>query len=94
MIKSPLRYPGGKSRAVETISKLIPDFDEFVFGWGIGIFVKQHFPNKSFGKRFVFELYTLGNVTKEVMFNSPNLRVAKPIPYWQRLNFLNETANF
>ena len=30
MIKSPLRYPGGKSRAVETIAKLIPDFDEFV----------------------------------------------------------------
>jgi site-specific DNA-adenine methylase len=29
MIKSPLRYPGGKSRAVETIAKLLPDFDEF-----------------------------------------------------------------
>ncbi|KAA6305624.1 hypothetical protein EZS27_042722, partial [termite gut metagenome] len=27
MIKSPLRYPGGKSRAVEKIAWLIPDFD-------------------------------------------------------------------
>ena len=25
MIKSPLRYPGGKSRAVKTIAKLLPD---------------------------------------------------------------------
>jgi DNA adenine methylase len=29
MIKSPLRYPGGKSRSVDLISKIIPDFDEF-----------------------------------------------------------------
>ena len=29
MIKTPLRYPGGKSRAVKTIGPLIPDFQEF-----------------------------------------------------------------
>jgi site-specific DNA-adenine methylase len=29
MIKSPLRYPGGKSRAVDLISTLLPAFDEF-----------------------------------------------------------------
>lgn len=29
MIKSPLRYPGGKSRAVELISSLTPDFLEY-----------------------------------------------------------------
>ncbi|MDR0969815.1 MAG: hypothetical protein LBM67_04690 [Lentimicrobiaceae bacterium] len=28
MIKSPFRYPGGKSRAVETIARLIPDFTQ------------------------------------------------------------------
>jgi len=30
MLKPPLLYPGGKSRAVETIAKLIPDFSDFV----------------------------------------------------------------
>jgi len=30
MIPSPLCCPGGKSRSVETITKLIPDFDAFV----------------------------------------------------------------
>jgi len=37
MIKSPLRYPGGKSRAVKFLSKFIPDFKEFrepFFGGG------------------------------------------------------------
>lgn len=29
MIKSPLRYPGGKSRAVKIISPIIPEFKEF-----------------------------------------------------------------
>ena len=29
MIKSPLRYPGGKSRAIEKIIPLIPAFEEF-----------------------------------------------------------------
>jgi len=30
MLKFPLHYPGGKSRTVETIAKLIPDFSDFV----------------------------------------------------------------
>jgi DNA adenine methylase len=29
MIKSPLRYPGGKSRAVDLILKIIPDLKEY-----------------------------------------------------------------
>jgi len=30
MIKSPLRYPGGKSRAVQRLLALVPDvFDEY-----------------------------------------------------------------
>ena len=29
MIKSPLRYPGGKSRAIVQISDLVPEFKEF-----------------------------------------------------------------
>jgi DNA adenine methylase len=52
MIKSPLRYPGGKSRAVELISALVPDFDEFrepfLGGGSIFIYLKQRFPKKIF----------------------------------------------
>jgi len=59
MIKSPLRYPGGKSRAVNLISQLIPDFDEFrepfVGGGSVFIYVKQRFPNKKF---WINDLYT------------------------------------
>jgi DNA adenine methylase len=52
MIKSPLRYPGGKSRAVNLISTLVPDFDEFrepfVGGGSIFLYLKQKYPNKRF----------------------------------------------
>lgn len=52
MIKSPLRYPGGKSRAVDLISTLIPAFDEFrepfLGGGSVFITSKQRFPNKIF----------------------------------------------
>lgn len=52
MIRSPLRYPGGKSRVVEKISALIPKFDEyrepFVGGGSVFIYLKQKFQNKKF----------------------------------------------
>lgn len=52
MIKSPLRYPGGKSRAVDLISTLVPKFDEFrepfLGGGSVFIYLKQRFPNKKF----------------------------------------------
>lgn len=52
MIKSPLRYPGGKSRAVELISTLVPEFDEFrepfLGGGSIFIYLKQKFPDRKF----------------------------------------------
>lgn len=52
MIKSPLRYPGGKSRALNSISKLIPEFDEFrepfVGGGSVFVYLKQRFPSKTF----------------------------------------------
>jgi len=58
MIKSPLRYPGGKSRAVKIISELLPDFDEFrepfLGGGSVFIYVKQRFPEKIF---WVNDLY-------------------------------------
>lgn len=50
MIKSPLRYPGGKSKAIEQIIKYIPaDFEEyrepFVGGGSLFIYLKQIDPN-------------------------------------------------
>ena len=52
MIKSPLRYPGGKSLAVETIARLIPSFEEFrepfLGGGSVFIYMKQRYPNKKF----------------------------------------------
>ncbi|MEZ4907839.1 MAG: DNA adenine methylase [Saprospiraceae bacterium] len=52
MIKSPLRYPGGKSRAINTISPLIPEYKEFrepfLGGGSIFIYLKQKYPNRSY----------------------------------------------
>lgn len=52
MIKSPLRYPGGKNRAIKYISPLIPKFSEFrepfIGGGSVFFYVKQRFPNKEF----------------------------------------------
>jgi DNA adenine methylase len=62
MIKSPLRYPGGKSRAAELIASLIPNFEEFrepfLGGGSVFIHLKQKFPNKKFwGNDIYKELY-------------------------------------
>jgi len=70
MIKSPLRYPGGKSRAVETIAKLIPDFDEFrepfLGGGSVFIYVKQRYPNKKFWVNDLYsELYKFWIITQK-----------------------------
>jgi DNA adenine methylase len=54
MIKSPLRYPGGKSRAISQIEKQLPpnfkeNFSEyrepFVGGGSVFIYLKQKYPN-------------------------------------------------
>ncbi|HAC64554.1 MAG TPA: modification methylase [Cyanothece sp. UBA12306] len=50
LIKSPLRYPGGKSRAIKQISKQLPqkllDYREpFVGGGSVFIYLKQMYPN-------------------------------------------------
>lgn len=59
MVKSPLRYPGGKSRAVELISKLVPQFDEFrepfLGGGSLFVYLKQKFPQKQF---WINDIYT------------------------------------
>lgn len=57
-IKSPLRYPGGKSRAAEWLVSLFPDFKEyrepFLGGGSVYIKTKQMYLNK---KYWVNDLY-------------------------------------
>lgn len=59
MIKSPLRYPGGKSKAIKFIAPLIPSFDEyrepFVGGGSVFIYLKQKFPDKKFWINDIYE---------------------------------------
>jgi DNA adenine methylase len=69
MIKSPLRYPGGKSRAVELIASLLPDFDEFrepfLGGGSVFVYTKQKHPNKTFwGNDLYLELYKFWEYTQ------------------------------
>lgn len=63
MIKSPLRYPGGKSKSVDKITSIIPIFDEyrepFLGGGSVFLHLKQKYPNKKFWVNdLYFELYT------------------------------------
>ncbi len=52
IIKSPLRYPGGKSRAIDLISSISPQFDEFrepfLGGGSIYVYFKQKYPLKRY----------------------------------------------
>ncbi len=70
MIKSPLRYPGGKSRAVQLIATLFPDFDEFrepfLGGGSVFIYAKQRFPNKNFWVNDLYlELFKFWEMTQK-----------------------------
>lgn len=52
MAKSPLRYPGGKSKVINKIIELVPEFEEFrepfVGGGSLFIYLKQQYPGKEF----------------------------------------------
>jgi DNA adenine methylase len=52
LIKSPLRYPGGKSRAIDLIASISPQFDEFrepfVGGGSLYVYFKQKYPTKRY----------------------------------------------
>lgn len=68
-IKTPLRYPGGKSRAAEMLSKHIPSFSEyrepFLGGGSVFIKMKQLYPNKSFWiNDLYYDLYCFWNEIK------------------------------
>ncbi|MCX8055569.1 MAG: DNA adenine methylase [Ignavibacteria bacterium] len=70
MIKTPLRYPGGKSKAIKYIAELIPDFIEyrepFVGGGSVFIYLKQRYPNKIFWINDLYKnLYYFWKYTQE-----------------------------
>ena len=52
IIKSPLRYPGGKSRLAKSIVSLIPSFEEyrepFLGGGSIYVYLKQIYPARKY----------------------------------------------
>ncbi|MHA1269480.1 MAG: DNA adenine methylase [Candidatus Helarchaeota archaeon] len=78
MIKSPLRYPGGKSRAIKYILPLIPKFKEFrepfVGGGSVFIAVKQQLnPNATYRINDLnYDLFCFWKVAKEDCSNLVN----------------------
>jgi DNA adenine methylase len=58
LLKTPLRYPGGKSRAIKYLSQHLPEFEEyrepFLGGGSMALYVTQTFPNT---KIWVNDLY-------------------------------------
>ncbi len=83
MIKSPLRYPGGKSRVAEKIASLVPPFDEyrepFVGGGSVFFALKQKFPERKFWINDVYE--DLAVFWRENQVDSN--RVIKQIREWK-----------
>ena len=70
MIRSPLRYPGGKSRAVKIIAPLVPEFDEyrepFLGGGSVFVYFKQKYPDKKFWINDIYEnLYLFWKETRD-----------------------------
>ncbi|HET54158.1 MAG TPA: DNA adenine methylase [Ignavibacteria bacterium] len=75
MIKSPLRYPGGKSRAVKFLQRFIPPFSEFrepLFGGGsFSIYMVQKYPTRIFKASDInYDLFCFWN---ELKSNSENM---------------------
>ena len=78
VIKSPLRYPGGKSKALKRILPLIPEYDEFrepmVGGGSVFFALKQKYPTKNYWINDVnTELYYFWKFCKE----KPNELIAE-----------------
>lgn len=85
-IKSPLRYPGGKTRGLKTIIPLVPEFDEyrepFVGGGSVFFSIRQTFSNKiywindlnedlvSFWKESQDNLYNLVDEVRNIKENT------------------------
>ena len=95
MIKSPLRYPGGKSRAVDKIAKLIPDFDEFrepfLGGGSVFVYAKQRYPDKKFWINDLYsELYKFWFMTQ----NDVNALIKKVYQWREKYSVGKELYQF
>lgn len=72
-IKSPLRYPGGKSRAIKKILPLIPDFSEFrepfVGGGSVFIAVRQEIKTNAVFKinDLNYDLYCFWKCARDIL---------------------------
>ena len=69
MIKSPLRYPGGKSKAVKFLRNYFPEFSEFrepfLGGASVAFYIAQeHKDKKIITSDLNYELYCFWNVLK------------------------------
>jgi len=95
MIKSPLRYPGGKSRAVDTIARLIPYFDEFrepfLGGGSVFIYIKQRYPTKKF---WINDLYSDLYMFWEMVQNDTDSLIAKVYEWKQKYTIGKELYHF
>ena len=72
MVRSPLRYPGGKSKYTEDIALLIPSFEEFrepfLGGGSIFFHTKQQYPDKKFWINDLYvDLFTFWEVAQKDM---------------------------
>ena len=78
-LKTPLRYPGGKSRAVKKMAKFFPDFrqyteyrEPFLGGGSVAIYITQQYPHLSIWVNDLYEpLYTFW---KQLQRHSDELR--------------------
>jgi len=70
VIRSPLRFPGGKSRAISQILPLVPDYEEYrepmVGGGSVFLALRQRFPNRRYWINDLnYELFCFWKVTQE-----------------------------
>lgn len=102
LIKSPLRYPWWKSRAIKAISLLVPNFEEFrepFLWWGsVFLYLKQVFPNRRYwGNDIYLELYSFWEMAQNNIEEMVQLiyKWRNDFPVWKDLyRFLNSNLDW
>lgn len=101
LITTPLRYPGGKSKALNQIVPMIPEFEEFrepfVGGGSVFIYLKQNYSDKKFWiNDFNYDLYCLWSQSQnniQNLISEINKTKNSFIDGRQLYNFLMEQRN-
>jgi len=70
MVRSPLRFLGGKSRAISQILPLVPDYEEYrepmVDGGSVFLALRQRFPNRRYWSNDLnYDLYCFWKVAQK-----------------------------